>query len=329
VALILLLVACCAAAVPQRFEYSEVAMGGRARIVVYAQDRAMAERACRDAFARIAFLEDIMSDYRPTSEISRLCAEAGGPSVKVTPELFLIMQKSRELSRRSGGAFDVTVGPLVKLWRKARKTGVLPTQDEINAVRLRRIGWHRMSLDSEASTVQLEVPGMQLDLGGIAKGYACDEAMRILKQAGIKSALVEVGGDMVVSGPPPGKMGWEIEVLNAGSTFNVQRSGFKVQGSTSKVRGSGANTATLVNCAISSSGDTEQYIEIGGVRYSHIVDPRTGIGLTDRIAVTVIAPNGVTSDGLSTAVSVLGAKRGRTLAATYPGVSVYIRTVLR
>lgn len=328
IALISLQAGACRSAPLQRFEYSEVAMGGRARIVVYASDQAMAEGACRDAFARIAFLEDIMSDYRPTSEISRLCAKSGGPPVKVTPELFFILRKSRELSRRSGGAFDVTVGPLVKLWRKARKTGVLPPQDEINAAR-KLVGWHRMTLDSEASTVQLKEPGMQLDLGGIAKGYACDEALRILKQAGIKSALVEMGGDMVVSGPPPGTKGWEIEVLNAGSTFNVQRSGFKVQGSTSKVQGSGANTARLVNCAISSSGDTEQYVEIGGVRYSHIVDPRTGIGLTDRIAVTIIAPNGVTSDGLSTAVSVLGAKRGRTLASTYPGVSVYIRTVLR
>ena len=300
-------------------------MGGRARIVVYAPDRAAAERACGDAFARIAYLEDIMSDYRPTSEISRLCASASGGPVKVTSELFFILQKSRELSRRSGGAFDATVGPLVKLWRTARKTGVLPAQDEINAAR-KLVGWQKMTLDSEASTVQFKLPGMQLDLGGIAKGYACDEAMRTLKRAGIKSALVEMGGDMVVSGPPPGRKGWEIEVLNAGSTFNVQRSGFKVQGSTSKVQGSVANTATLVNCAISSSGDTEQFVEIGGVRYSHIVDPRTGIGLMDRIAVTVIAPNGVISDGLSTAVSVLGAKQGRTLASTYPGVFVYIRT---
>jgi len=279
-------------------------MGGRARIVLYARDQATAEKAARAAFDRIAFLEDVMSDYRPTSEINRLSASALGGAVQVSPELLFILRKSRELSRRSGGAFDVTVGPLVKLWRKARKSGVLPNSEEISAAR-KLVGWRKITLDSDASTAQLEVPGMQLDLGGIAKGYACDEAMRILKRAGTRSALVEMGGDVVVGDPPPGKTGWEIEIANTDPAHRK---------------------LILSNSAISSSGDTEQFVEIGGIRYSHIVDPRTGLGLTSRIAVTVIAPNGVTSDGLSTAISVLGEKRGRTLAGTYPGVSVYIRT---
>jgi len=154
---------------------------------------------------------------------------------------------------------------------------------------------------------------MQLDLGGIAKGYACDEAIRTLKANGIKSALVEMGGDIVVSGPPPGKKGWEIEIANADAARSLDK----------------PRMLALSNSAVSSSGDTEQFVEIGGKRYSHIVDPRTGLGLTDRIAVTVVAPNGVTSDGLSTAISVLGDKKGRALANTYPGVSVYIRKAPR
>jgi thiamine biosynthesis lipoprotein len=144
---------------------------------------------------------------------------------------------------------------------------------------------------------------MRLDLGGIAKGYACDEAIRVLKKYGIGSAMVEMGGDIVVSGPPPGADGWMIDVPNADVTWRRR---------------------TLCNAAVSSSGDTEQYIEIDGRRYSHIVDPRTGVGLTDRIGVTVIARDGITSDGLSTAISVLGLTEGQSLAKTY-GVTAYIR----
>jgi len=287
-----------------RFEYSEVAMGIRARIVVYAASQESAERACRAAFDRIACLENITSDYRPTSELMRLCANAGGPAVAVSPELLFILRKSRELSRRSGGAFDVTVGPLVKLWRNTRQSGVLPSQQEIDAAR-KLVGSWKLAIDAEASTARLKIPGMQLDLGGIAKGYACDEALRVLREHGMRGALVEMGGDIAASGPPPGKKGWEIEIANATDP--------------------GHRSLILSNAAVSSSGDTEQYVEINGRRYSHIVDPRTGLGLTDRIAVTVIAPNGVTSDGLSTAVSVLGAKKGKALIATFPGASAYVR----
>ena len=283
---------------PQRFEYSQVAMGVRARIVLYAGDEASARQAASAAFDRIAYLEDVMSDYRPTSELNRLCAKAGGPPVKVSPELLFILTESQELAGRSRGAFDVTVGPLVRLWRNARKTGILPTTAERIAAR-RLVGWRKMSIDPKASTVRLAVAGMKLDLGGIAKGYACDEAIRALKEQGISSALVEMGGDIVVSKSPPGKEGWEIEV--AGKTM------------------------TLSGSAVSSSGDTGQFVEIGGKRYSHIVDPKSGLGLTNRIAVTVVAPAGWTSDGLSTAISVLGEQKGKALLKSYPGVSACIR----
>lgn len=321
--LALLLLACVTSLhAATRFEYSQVAMGVRARIVLYATDEPAAQSAARAAYDRIAALEDIMSDYRPTSELSRLSAKAGGPAVKISPEMLFILGKSQDLSRRSDGAFDVTVGPVVKLWRKARKSGIMPSKDELAAA-LRLVGWRKLRIDAKAGTVKLDTPGMQLDLGGIAKGYACDEAIRVLKQRGIASALVEMGGDIVVSSAPPGKKGWRIEIANA----TVDCRGEAFADKPVAVAGSACEcfAPTLSNAAVSSSGDTEQYVEIGGRRYSHIVDPRTGLGLTDRIAVTVIAPNGVTSDGLSTAISVLGAKRGITLAHTYPRVSVYIR----
>lgn len=279
-------------------------MGGRARIVAYASDEASAKRACTAAFRRIAYLEDVMSDYRPTSELVRLCAKAGGPAARASKELFFVLQKSQELSRRSGGAFDVTVGPLVKLWRNARKSGELPPRDKLDQAR-KLVGWRNVLLDKTAGKVRLKLAGMQLDLGGIAKGYACDEALRVLKAHGISSAMVEMGGDIAVSDPPPGKKGWQIQIANAPDPAH--------------------RMTLLCNAAISSSGDTEQYVDINGTRYSHVVDPRTGLGLTDRIAVTVIAPYGITSDGLSTAVSVLGREKGSALVKTYAGASCYVR----
>jgi thiamine biosynthesis lipoprotein len=143
---------------------------------------------------------------------------------------------------------------------------------------------------------------MQLDLGGVAKGYACDEAQRVLRENGVTLALFEAGGDIAVSGAPPGERGWQVDIA-AGTSGRL----------------------TLVHAAVSSSGDTEQYVEIGGRRYSHIVDPRTGLGLTDRVAVTVVAPRGITSDSLATAISVLGRVAGMRLAAGFPGVTAFIR----
>lgn len=287
----------------QRFEYSQIAMGVTARIVVYADSESSAKAACAAAFDRIAFLEDVMSDYRPASELMRLCENAGGPPVKVSPELMFVLTKSQELSRKSGGAFDVTAGPVIRLWRQARKSGKLPSSEELDTAR-RLVGWKKITLDQRNRTVHLAVPGMKLDLGGIAKGYACDEAIRTLRQHGIKSALIEMGGDIVVSAAPPGAEGWSIAIPNADPAHSRR---------------------TLHDMAVSSSGDTEQYALIGGKRCSHIVDPRTGTALVDSIAVTVIARNGITSDGLSTAISVLGVAEGRALAKSY-GTVVYVRS---
>jgi thiamine biosynthesis lipoprotein len=167
------------------------------------------------------------------------------------------------------------------------------------------MGWRLLELDGRLRTARLRKPGMRLDLGGIGKGYADDCAQQVLKEHGIRSALVQAGGDIVVSDPPPGKAGWRIEVPNA--------------------REPGAPPVLFANSAISTSGDLEQSVEIGGRRYSHIVDPRSGQPLTDRIQVTIVALDGLTSDGLSTAVSVLGEEKGPALAATYPGTKVYIR----
>ena len=286
-----------------RFSYAQVRMGTRVQITLYATDEDTATRACRAAFKRIAELEDLMSDYRPRSELSRLCGTAGGPPVVVSPELFEVLNRALRLSCRSDGAVDVTVGPFVALWRRARKAGQLPSDDALAAAG-DLVGWPKLRLDPQRRTVALMVPGMQLDLGGVAKGYAASSAITVLRKLGLPRALVDLGGDIAVGDPPPGRRGWRVRVLDVPANGEL---------------------LVLANAAVCASGDTEQFIEVGGKRYSHIVDPRTGVGLTSRISATVVAPDGLLADGLATAVCVLGEERGRELAARFVGIQVFVR----
>jgi thiamine biosynthesis lipoprotein len=291
----LAIVVCCAAADPsagalQRFTFTEPHMGTRFRIVLYAPSEAAAKDASRAAFDRIVALDDCMSDYKSESELMRLCAKAGGDPVPVSPELFTVLAKAQEVSEKSDGAFDVTVGPVVRLWRLARRTSRLPDAQKLAKARA-LVGYRNIRLDSAAKTVQLLKPGMQLDLGGIAKGYSADEALAVLKKRGINSALVAAGGDIAVSGPPPGKEGWDVAIAPLDPD-------------------DASPHLLLHDAAVSTSGDAEQYVEINGVRYSHIVDPRTGIGLTGRSEVTVVAKRGIDSDSLTKVVAVLGSDKG-------------------
>lgn len=274
-------------------------MGVEVRVTLYAPDADTAQRATRAAFERFAELDAICSDYRKDSELMRLCAQAGGPPIPVSTDLFTLLQRSEDVARLSGGAFDITCGPLVRLWREARKTGKLPSADALQQARI-DTGWFRVQLDSATRSVRL-APGTKLDLGGIAKGYACDAAIAVLRKEGIDRAMVEAGGDIVASGPPPGKLGWRIEI-------------FRGNGSSFMLRDSAAST----------SGDAEQFVVVGGKRYSHIVDPRTGIGLTNRRQVTVLAKDGLTTDALATALCILGPSAGSPLLERYGAEAITI-----
>lgn len=287
-----------------RFEFSQPHMGTTFRIVVYANDMASANQATDAAFARIAQLDLIMSDYRETSELMQLCQKAGGPPVKVSAELFRVLSESQRLAQRSEGAFDITVGPIVRLWRRSRRTRELPDPERL-AQALELVGYDKLCLDEKARTARLLKPGMLLDVGGIAKGYAADEALTVLKRHGIHNALVAAGGDIAVSNPPPGTDGWKVAIA-------------------SLEPGNNPPTLLLRNAAVSTSGDAEQHVTINGKRYSHIVDPKTGLGLTGRSSVTVVAPNGMTADGLDTAVSVTGPDRGLQLIDRTEGTAALI-----
>ena len=275
------------AAETSRFEYEEPHMGTKFRIVLYAPDKAAADKAAKAGFARVASLNAIMSDYLPNSELMRLCQkfeEKAGEPVEVGDDLFFVLAKAQEVSKLSDGAFDVTVRPLVVLWRLARRTQRLPDAKEL-ADAMKLVGYRKMLLDPRAKTVKLTVPGMQLDLGGIAKGYAADEVLKELAKYDVRIALCAAGGDIAMSGAPPGTDGWKIDIA-------------PLPGSKEK------RAVRLKDAAISTSGDAEQFVVIDGVRYSHIVDPKTGLGLTGRRSATVIARRGIESDSTTKMASI-------------------------
>jgi thiamine biosynthesis lipoprotein len=257
----------------ERFESVEPHMGTLVRITIYSNDAS----SIRAAFDRIAELDGKLSDYKQDSELNRLCRTVRKP-VKVSEDLYRVLEASQKLSRLTDGAFDVTIGPVTHLWR----VGKTP-----DAETLARVGWRNLVLDKKYRTAELKVAGMQLDLGAIAKGYAADEALKTLRGLGVTRALIAVSGDIVAGDSPPGAAGWRVGLEPAGGEV------------------------LLRNAAVSTSGDTEQFREIRGVRYSHIIDPKTGLGLTSAIAVTVVARRGLDADPIATSVSVMGEQRGR------------------
>ncbi|WP_397569377.1 FAD:protein FMN transferase [Schlesneria sp. T3-172] len=277
----------------EKYSFAEPHLGTIVEITLYAADENGANQAAQAAFRRVKDLDHIFSDYKPDSEVMRLCARAGeDEAVAVSPELFHLLKRSIEISNQTNGAFDVTIGPLVQLWRQSRKRKVLPTQDEIQQARS-SVGWKFLVLDDAQQTVKLTKRGMRLDFGGIAKGYVAQEMSRILREQGFDQSLVAVAGDIVAGNSPPGAAGWKVGVAPL-----------------DRPNGAVSRLLSLRNCAVSTSGDAFQFVEIAGVRYSHIVDPQTGLGLTYRSSVTVVAPEGAIADSLATAICILGPERG-------------------
>lgn len=289
-----------------RYEFAQAHMGTQVRIVLYSAARAVADDAARAAFARIAALDEALSDYRDSSELMRVSRQAGSGPVAVSDDLFRVLQAAQEIGARSDGAFDVTVGPLSVLWRHARRQGGMPDAADLAAARA-RVGRDKLTIDDRRRTVTLTTRGMQLDLGGIAKGFAADEAAAVLGRCGIDRALVAAGGDIVVRDAPPGRDGWRIAMASIEGADRLP-----------------AGFITLRNAAVSTSGDAEQFAVIGGVRRSHIIDPRTGLALSGRSSVTIVAPRGMTADALATTVSVMGGADGMRLVEATSGAGAFV-----
>jgi len=285
------------------FEFTQVHMGLPVRIVIHARDETAARAAALIAFARIAALDRMMSDHRVDSELRRL-ERRSGRYVPVSRELFDVLARAVAIAEVTGGAFDPTVGPVVALWREARRTRVLPDRDALADARA-GVGWRLVGLDEPRTAIRLAAPGMRLDLGGIAKGYILQEALISLRAAGITRALIESGGDLVAGDPPPRRDGWRIAVPGADPGF-------------------AARASRLANAALASSGASAQFVEIDGVRYSHVVDPRSGLGVTSPRLARVIAADGATADALATALTIIDTRSARVVAARMPGVLISI-----
>lgn len=282
----------------ERHEYRQIHMGVEARLVLFAADEARAGEAAQAAFDELAALDAILSDYRVDSELTRLMLAAGQRPIPVSDELFEVLSAARELGELSRGAFDVTAAPLISAWREARRVGHPPDAETIAAARAAQ-GLDALQLmtpsdRSEPPRAGLARAGMRLDLGGLAKGYAVDRALDVVRAQGVTSALVELGGDLAVSAAPPGQGAWLIEV-GCG------------QGALPPTR------LALTNTAVSTSGDTEQHFVHEGVRYSHVIDPRSGQAKHDALCVTVLSRRGIHADALASAVRVLGVASGAEL----------------
>jgi thiamine biosynthesis lipoprotein len=276
----------------ERFAFSEVHMGVPVKIALYTADERAANLAAKAVYARFAELNQMLSDYDPESELSKLSQTSPhAKPIPVSEPLWEVLVRSQQLSKQTGGAFDVTVGPLVRLWRRARRNGQLPSADRVEKAKL-AVGYEKLQLDEDQHAVRLTHAEMRLDLGGIAMGYAVDEGLKILAKRGIKSAMIDASGDIGVSDAPPESAGWRIGIVPL------------------KADADPSTYLILANAAVTTSGDAFQFVEVDGVRYSHIVDPKTGYGLTRHCAVTIVAPDCITADSLATAVSVLERKEG-------------------
>ena len=288
----------------QRFVFEKAEMGLPFRITLFATDELTAGAAANAAFARVGALNAVLSDYDDESELSRLSRTSGsGKAVPVSDDLWAVLERGQAMAERTDGAFDVTVGPLVNLWRRARRKQELPSPELIAEMR-GRVGFRYLKLDGRMRTAELLIPEMRLDVGSIGKAYAVDAALAVLKARGITRALVGGSGDMAAGDPPPGLPGWRIEVAALDAP--------------------GAPPPRIVHLAnrgIATSGDVFQKVEIDGKRYSHIVDPHTGLGLTDHSLVTVVARDCFTANGWTTSVSVLGPARGVKLLDETPGIA--------
>lgn len=291
----------------QRFSFARQKLGTAFTIVTYGENENSVNSIIEAVYDEVDRLNMIFSDYMDSSELNRLNARSGsGEYVKVSAELFDILSKAKQASLLSDGAFDVTIGPLSHLWRRARKTNTFPSKKEIRRAK-RKTGNRYLLLDSEHQAVRLKKKNMIIDLGGIAKGYIAQKAMDLLDSAGLPSSLIDAGGDMIAGSPPPDKEGWTIGISSPDSPNQ-----------------SAGSPLIVSHTAIATSGDAFQYLDYKGKRYSHIINPKTGMGVTFHHNVTVICAEGTTADWIASACSVMPSDKLRLFLASMPDIAVMI-----
>lgn len=280
----------------KRYSFTESKMGSPFTIIMYAEDSMQATELARQSFSLVDSFNNIFSDYLRDSELMLLNNAAGSATHKLSPALMEILVLSKNGFDKSSGAFDITIGPLVKLWRKARKENRFPDKGKIDSVK-KITGFNKLHIDTVNKTATLSSPGMSIDLGGIAKGWIAQKIIDFLSSRKITSALADAGGDIVMSAAAPGTNGWSIGI-------NVPENKEEIL----------QKQLLLQNKSVATSGDVYQFMEKDGKKYSHITDPRTGYGVSYQRNVTVIANDGATADWLATACSILPLKKAKKLA---------------
>lgn len=287
-------------------------MGTLFRIVLWTPDRASADAAASAAWSRIEQLNHELSDYDPDSELSRLCALTDdGPMTQPAcagDDLWTVVSTAVEASKLSDGSFDITVGPLTRLQRAMRKTGQMPDPEQLKSAR-ECVGWKYIKLDPDRHGVQLLHRRMRLDVGGIAKGYTSSQVLKTLRGLGISRALCGAAGDISAGDPPPGRPDWIVGIQSVTDPAKI------------------AGHVKFHNYSVSTSGDTYRGADVDGTRYSHIIDPRTGLGLKSHIGVTALAPDGITADWITKPISILGPERGLAIIERIPGAAARVVTV--
>ena len=264
-------------------------MGAKFIILIDEDDKQKAERGASAAFEEGERLNMALSDYESSSELVRFSESSEfGKKFALSDDLFEVLDHGQELSRKSDGCFDVTIGPLSRLWRIARFRKTMPPEEKLSAAR-NRVGYQHLHLSAKDRTGTLTNPDMVLDLGGIAKGYAADRMLETLKRKDLSRCLIDAGGDLVIGDPPRNAKGWRVEIGGR--------------------KHPALPVLHLSNLAVATSGDLEQFVTLNGKRFSHLIDPGTGLGLTTHCQVTVIAPTGMEADSLASAFAVMGLRK--------------------
>jgi len=268
------------------------------------------QEAIDEASARIAELEDLLTFNEPEGDINKLNENAGKQKVELQPETLLLLEMAQKVSKLSGGAFDVTIGPVVKAWGIGTDNARIPSDQELQEL-LKLVNYKDLVL--EGNTAYLNKEGQMVDLGGIAKGYAGDMARDIYKKYGIKSAFINLGGNVVTLGTKPDGSLWSVGVRDPRPT---------VEGEELII-----GAITVADKAVVTAGDDQRYFEVGGVRYHHILDPHTGYpAQSDLMSVTLVMDSSLEADALDTAAFILGLEKGKAMLEEYGGVEAVFIT---
>ncbi|MEG0851763.1 MAG: FAD:protein FMN transferase [Flavobacterium sp.] len=284
-----------------------VLMGSRFDITIVATDSTSAEKNINQVIDEITRIENLISEWKPSSQVSEVNRNAGIKSVKVDKELFNLTKRALAFSEITNGAFDISIAAMDKIWKFDGSMEKLPSQ-EILLKAIEKVGYKNIELNEKESTIFLKLTGMKIGFGATGKGYAADQGRLLMQQLNVNAGIVNASGDMATWGTQPDNAAWRIGITNPLSANKSLK------------------IIEVNNAAITTSGDYEKYVEFNDKRYSHIINPKTGMPASGLISVTVIGENAETANGLSTSIMVLGHEKGLELLKNYPDYACLILT---